>query len=134
MVGFCSYGSPSGAGATANHGDDKSGSLVWSNLYDPVYDGKAYQHGVRSGDVVRAIEICETIETSSDTLADVEIEALGDSKGIETHRYRRRLVPVRNMSDAEWERHARSCEGIITSGGQGANTVIVVERLEEESS
>jgi hypothetical protein len=134
MVGFCSYGSPSGAGATTNHGDDKSGSLVWSELYDPVFDGEGYAHGVRSGDIIRAIEICEPMTPIGDTPAETGVSALGDTDGLRHARYRRRMVPVPpvGVSEAQWERMARSCEASSLGGENqpGDVTVMIVERIE----
>ena len=44
MTGFCDYGD----------------SSTWMDLYDPVHDGFAAQAGVKSGDIIRGIEVFVT--------------------------------------------------------------------------
>ncbi len=41
MTGFCDYGDLN----------------TWMDLYDPIHDGYAAQAGIRSGDVIRGIEV-----------------------------------------------------------------------------
>jgi hypothetical protein len=91
---------------------------------------------VRSGDIIRAIEICEPISPPGKNAEETGISAFGDTdRRLRYPGYRRRIVPVppRGVSDAEWERMARSCESALEETGdedRKGDTVIVVERIE----
>ena len=81
LAGFCDY-------------KEREAASKFSQYYDPLYDGFAFEAGFRTGDRISALEVCE-----------VQVDLNGDSV------ITRKLVDIHTqMTDAEWVAAAQSCE------------------------
>ena len=94
LVGFCDYGNEE----------------TWMEQYDPTFDGFAAAAGVKTGDIIRAIEVCSPETSDEETFSS-------------------RLVPVNQYtSDAQWKEMVRSCENIA-----GKTSVeFILERIDSK--
>lgn len=78
-------------------------SCNFNDHYIETYDGYAYSHNFRSGDIIKSLQICEL-----------------DDNGIMV----KRMVNTIGISDDDWVSYATSCEKLAP----GDDTIMIIER------
>ena len=101
LAGFCEYG------------DDSMESFM--TLYQPAHDGFGGLSGCKTGDIIRAIGSCTTVNAQT-----VGVLGVHDA----SRKVEKSIVLVDYLSDEEWKQHATSCE-LLTPG---EDSIIIVER------
>lgn len=109
IAGFCEYGT-------------RNPKLTYEALYNPTYDGYAYQSGFRNGDIIVGLQVCE----KHYSLSSVEgVDGISSDELSNQFEVRRKMVHIPpDMLAEEWMLAAQSCE--ILSPGD--DTVMVVKR------
>jgi hypothetical protein len=110
VAGFCEYGVTNPI-------------QTFEALYNPTYDGYAYQAGFRNGDIIFGLQVCERFKTQSNEVGSDGGFANDDST--EEFEVRKRLIRIEpDISSEDWVQAAQSCEILAP----GESTVMVVKR------
>lgn len=106
---------------------------TFESIYDPRYDGFAFQAGFRTGDIISGLQVCQKRDVGlHDVLIggdgasgrSIHVDVDGNDEPLDSI-VSKKVIPIPpNLSDEAWIQAAQSCEIFAP----GDDTVMVVTR------